>query len=75
MMNTDKPEWRGIRHYERQASRNDAIQSFSVIAFLVVLCCVAALLSGCASSSRNRDYANNCGYAMDQEGLCKSVIR
>jgi uncharacterized lipoprotein YmbA len=31
---------------------------------------VALLLAGCASGSRNHDYATNCGYAMDQEGLC-----
>lgn len=64
-------EWKGIRYYERQAHRDEAIG----IILAIGLVAVALFLSGCASGSRNRDYANNCGYAMDQEGLCKSAIR
>jgi hypothetical protein len=64
-------EWKGIRSYERRSELDETI----AIILAIGLVAAALLLSGCASGSRNRDYANNCGYAMDQEGLCKSIVR
>jgi len=40
------------------------------IILAIGLVAVALFLSGCASGSRNHYYSTNCGYAMDQEGLC-----
>ncbi|WP_181173120.1 MULTISPECIES: hypothetical protein [unclassified Mesorhizobium] len=41
----------------------------------IVILITALICAGCsATAPANRDYANNCGYAMDQELLCSSYV-